>query len=128
MQRLGATSVVGVAAAEEVLLEDCCGPGMIAVCLVGVQPLDVHSDGGQRVLHMGLGQSAVAAVAGAVAVDELVDRSFDPGAGAVGAQPLRVLLVMAVVGLALVQVVGQEGDGAAVAGAGAAVPVRARVA
>src|SRR5579859_2330186 len=112
---------------DQIVLEGRRRPCVVAGYLVGVQSFDVDGDGSQDVLHVGFGQSAVAAVAGVVGVGELVDRALGSGTGAVGALPLWILLVTAIISLQLVQVAGQGGDRAAFAGAGAAAPVRAWV-
>ena len=84
------------------------------------QAFDVDRDGGQDMLQVGLGLSAVAAVAHAVAAGELTDGALDAGPHGVALVPGGILLVSAVADLQLVELARGEAHGAvAVAGGGA---------
>jgi len=95
---------------------------------VSVEALGIDRDGGQDVLGASLGMSVVAAAACPVAASELGDGAFDAGADAVGAQPVRAGLLLAIASLEFMQVAGRKVDGPALARPGARGPARAGIA
>ncbi|MFJ8098504.1 hypothetical protein [Streptomyces griseofuscus] len=84
-----------------------------------VDAFEVDRDGGQDVLDVSLGFAAVAALAHAVAVDELADRALDGGPQRVARELFLGLLLGPGFGLDVVELAGEECEQACVAaGAG----------
>jgi len=77
---------------------------------VGVDAFEVDRDGRQDMLDVGLVFASVAALAHAVAIDELADRALDGGPQRVARQPFLGLLLGPRLGLDVVEIARQEGD------------------
>ena len=85
-----------------VLLERGWPTGGGGLWVVSAEAFDVHGDGGQDMLDVGLGCAVVATAAGLVAQGELGDGALDSRAQGIAFAPGWVLLVGAVLGGELV--------------------------
>ncbi|WP_455770813.1 hypothetical protein [Streptomyces bobili] len=91
---------------------------------VDADTFEVDCDGGQDVLDVGLFFASVAALAHAVAVDELADRALDGGSQRVAREPFLGLLLGSGLGLDVVELARQESDLAGVSARAGALAAR----